>query len=70
MKSLNFQVIAAGDSYNDTGMLKEADAGILFCPPSNVIDAFPQFPVTRNYEDLKTILIKTRDSLIKKSLLH
>jgi phosphoserine / homoserine phosphotransferase len=49
---LRFKVIAAGDSYNDTTMLAEADAGILFCPPQNVIDEFPQFPVTVNYEEL------------------
>ncbi len=51
-KSLNFQTIAAGDSYNDTAMLAEAHAGILFCPPDNVIREFPQFPVTRNYDEL------------------
>ncbi|MDR2240191.1 MAG: bifunctional phosphoserine phosphatase/homoserine phosphotransferase ThrH [Zoogloeaceae bacterium] len=51
-KSINFKVIAAGDSYNDTAMLAAADAGILFCPPQNVIDEFPQFPVTRNYDEL------------------
>ncbi|QHI69235.1 bifunctional phosphoserine phosphatase/homoserine phosphotransferase ThrH [Tichowtungia aerotolerans] len=49
---LRFQVIAAGDSYNDTSMLSEADAGILFCPPQNVIDEFPQFPVAVTYEEL------------------
>ncbi len=51
-KALNFQTIAAGDSYNDTAMLAEAHAGILFCPPDNVIREFPQFPVTRNYDEL------------------
>jgi len=51
--SLNFKVIAAGDSYNDTSMLGEADAGILFCPPDNVIEEFPQFPITRNYQEMK-----------------
>lgn len=50
---LNFRVIAAGDSYNDTAMLAEADAGILFRPPQNVIDEFPQFPVTTSYEALQ-----------------
>jgi phosphoserine/homoserine phosphotransferase len=50
---LNFRVIAAGDSYNDTSMLSEADAGILFSPPENVIREFPQFPVTRDYEELR-----------------
>ncbi|MCH7866595.1 MAG: bifunctional phosphoserine phosphatase/homoserine phosphotransferase ThrH [Myxococcales bacterium] len=51
---LNFRVIATGDSYNDTNMLGEADAGILFCPPQNVIDEFPQFPVATTYADLRT----------------
>jgi len=49
---LEFRVIAAGDSYNDTNMLIEADAGILFSPPDNVIQEFPQFPVTRTYDEL------------------
>ena len=51
-RALNFHTIAAGDSYNDTAMLAEAHAGILFCPPQNVIDEFPQFAVTRSYEEL------------------
>ena len=48
--SLNFRVIAAGDSYNDTSMLAEADKGILFRPPQNVIDEFPQYPVVNDYD--------------------
>ena len=52
-KQINFKVIAAGDSYNDTAMLAEAHAGILFHPPQNVIDEFPQFPVTLNYAELR-----------------
>ena len=52
-KSVAFQTIAAGDSYNDTTMLGEADAGILFCPPQNVIEEFPQYPVTRTYGELQ-----------------
>lgn len=51
---LNFRVIAAGDSYNDTTMLSEADLGILFRPPENVIEEFPQFPVTRTYDELQS----------------
>jgi len=50
---MNFRVIAAGDSYNDTSMLSEADVGILYCPPENVILEFPQFPVTKTYGELK-----------------
>ncbi|RJU85357.1 MAG: bifunctional phosphoserine phosphatase/homoserine phosphotransferase ThrH, partial [Candidatus Poseidoniales archaeon] len=49
---MNFHVIAAGDSYNDTTMLSTASAGILFRPPDNVVDEFPQFPVARNYAEL------------------
>ena len=67
IKNLNFQVIAAGDSYNDTGMLKEAHAGILYCPPDNVIEEFPQFKVTRNYDEFKEALIVTREALLKSS---
>ncbi len=52
LKQIAFKVIAAGDSYNDTAMLAEADAGILFRPPQNVIDEFPQFPVVRDYGGL------------------
>ncbi len=51
-RDLAFEVTAAGDSYNDTTMLAEANAGILFRPPDNVIAEFPQFPVTRTYDEL------------------
>jgi len=53
LRSLNYRLVAAGDSYNDTTMLAEADAGILFRPPQNVIDEFPQYPVTRTYAELR-----------------
>ena len=53
LRELNFRTIAAGDSYNDTAMLAEADAGILFHPPENVIREFPQFPVALSYDELK-----------------
>jgi len=52
-RALAFQTIAAGDSYNDTNMLGAADAGILFCPPENVIREFPDFPVTLDYQELR-----------------
>ena len=52
-KEINFRVIAAGDSYNDTAMLIEAHAGILFRAPQNVIDEFPQFPVVTEYAGLR-----------------
>ena len=53
LRQINFRTIAVGDSYNDTTMLAEADAGILFRPPQNVVDEFPQFPVTHSYEELR-----------------
>lgn len=55
---LNYRVIAAGDSYNDTTMLSEADAGILFKAPENVISEFPQFPAVHSYDELKNEFIK------------
>jgi phosphoserine/homoserine phosphotransferase len=57
-RGLNLSVLAAGDSYNDTSMLGAADAGILFSPPDNVIRDFPQFPVTRNYAELREAIEK------------
>ncbi len=52
LKSLNYRIFAAGDSYNDTTMLEEADAGFLFRAPQNVIDEFPQYKVTEDYDTL------------------
>ena len=49
---LNYKVIAAGDSYNDTTMLNEADAGFLFHAPDNVIAEFPQFPAINTFDEL------------------
>jgi phosphoserine/homoserine phosphotransferase len=57
-KRLNFQVLAMGDSYNDVNMLKDAHWGVLFRPPQNVIDEFPQFPVTTTYDELKEVFGK------------
>jgi phosphoserine/homoserine phosphotransferase len=62
-KSLNFRVIAAGDSFNDTSMLKEADAGIFFCAPANVIGQFPQFPCTETYAALEAEIRKSSRTL-------
>lgn len=59
LKRLNFRVIAMGDSYNDTTMLAEADAGILFRPPANVIAEFPQYPVLREYDELQEYIMST-----------
>ena len=56
LKNLNYEVIAFGDSYNDITMLKEADQGVLFRPPQNVIDDCPEFPVMHEYAELKCFL--------------
>jgi len=56
LQSLTYQVIAMGDSYNDISMLKQAEVGILFNPPQNVIDDYPEFPSTHDYEQLKKIM--------------
>jgi phosphoserine / homoserine phosphotransferase len=53
LQSLNFTVIAAGDSYNDTGMLAAADAGFFIHPPESIVAQFPQFAVMRSYEELR-----------------
>jgi phosphoserine/homoserine phosphotransferase len=52
LKSLNYRVVAAGDSFNDTAMLGEADAGFLFHAPENIIRQFPQFPALHTYKEL------------------
>lgn len=52
--AMNYRVIASGDSYNDLGMLDEADAGILFRPPDNVVAECPQYPVTQTYDELRS----------------
>lgn len=59
-----FKVIAAGDSYNDTTMLSEADRGILYRPPQNVIDEFPQFPVTTDYEQLRAAFLEAEAAIL------
>ncbi|MCG8470743.1 MAG: bifunctional phosphoserine phosphatase/homoserine phosphotransferase ThrH [Desulfobacterales bacterium] len=56
LKGLNYHVTAFGDSYNDVTMLKEANKGFLFKPPANVIEEFPQFPVTTCYDELKPLI--------------
>ena len=51
-RSLRYRVVAAGDSYNDSAMLRAADAGFWFHAPANIAAEFPQFPATENYDDL------------------
>jgi phosphoserine / homoserine phosphotransferase len=55
-RDLGFRVLAMGDSYNDTTMLGVADQGVLFRPPQNVIDEFPQYPVVTQYPEVQTII--------------
>lgn len=56
LKQLNYRVFAAGDSYNDTTMLEEADAGFLFSAPANVIAEFPQYQATNSYTELRHLI--------------
>lgn len=62
--SLNYRCIAAGDSYNDTTMLSEAEAGILFRAPDNVIREFPQFPAVHEYDDLKKEFLRASNRVL------
>jgi len=55
-KKLNYRVIAAGDSFNDTSMLKEADAGFLFHAPDNIKAQFPEFKAVDEYDDLLALI--------------
>lgn len=60
-KSLNFFTLAAGDAYNDTAMLGEADAGFFFRPPDHLPKEFPQFPVTQTYGELQECFAKAAE---------
>lgn len=59
--SLNYKVAAFGDSYNDISMLKEADRGVLFRPPQNVINDHPQFQVISEYKEMTDIIKELKD---------
>jgi phosphoserine/homoserine phosphotransferase len=56
LQHMNFEVIAFGDSYNDINMLKQADQGVLFRPPQNVINDYPEFLVLHEFSELKSFL--------------
>ena len=56
LRRLNYHILAVGDSYNDITMLKEADAGVLFKPPENVRNEYPELPATYNYDELKDVM--------------
>ncbi len=57
LQSLNYKVIAAGDSFNDTSMLGQADHGFLFHAPENVVSQFPQFPAVNDYPELLKLIL-------------
>jgi len=61
LHSLQYRVLAAGDSYNDTTMLAEADVGFLIHAPQNVIDEFPQFKSVETLQELKTAFLEASD---------
>ena len=67
LKSLNYQVIAAGDSYNDTGMLMAADAGFFIHPPESIVAQFPQYAVNRSYAQLKASIDGAAQRLMAKA---
>lgn len=56
LHALNYRVFAAGDSFNDTTMLEEADRGFLFHAPDNVVEAFPQYPAANEYDELRALI--------------
>lgn len=60
-QGLKYRVVGIGDSYNDMGMIQQADKGIFFCPPDNVVSDYPQYPVTRNYAELETLIKESLD---------
>ncbi len=63
LRELGFRVVAVGDSYNDTSMLRAADAGLLFRPPDNVVREFPEFPVTRSHAELRAVIDRAATQL-------
>ncbi len=63
LSSLNFQIVACGDSYNDTAMLAEADAGIFFRTPENVVREFPHYPMANDYQELRAEFERARTRL-------
>ncbi len=65
LHALNYRIFAAGDSYNDTTMLAEADVGFLFRAPKNVIEEFPQFRVTNDYAELRQFIDEAAVSTLK-----
>jgi phosphoserine/homoserine phosphotransferase len=65
LHSLNYRVLAAGDSYNDTTMLAEADVGFLIHAPQNVIDEFPQFKSVDSLAELKVAFVEASERALE-----
>ena len=63
LQDLNFKVFASGDSFNDTGMLKQADKGVFFCAPDAIVKQFPQLDSTRTYGELLEKFHQFQDTL-------
>jgi phosphoserine / homoserine phosphotransferase len=61
LHSLNYRIFAAGDSYNDTSMLAEADVGFLFHAPIKVKEEFPQFQAVDEYQDLQRLIAEASE---------
>lgn len=57
LQSLNYRIIAAGDSFNDTSMLGQADHGFLFHAPESIVRQFPQFPAVQSYDELLRLIL-------------
>ncbi len=56
LKAMNYHVVSAGDSFNDTAMLSEANAGFLFHAPDNIKQQFPQFPAVDEFNELLALI--------------
>ena len=63
LQALNFKVFASGDSFNDTGMLKQADKGVFFCAPDSIVAQFPQLESSRTYDELLEKFHQFQDTL-------
>lgn len=63
LQDLNFKVFASGDSFNDTGMLKQADKGCFFCAPDSIVAQFPQLEATKTYAELLEKFHQFQDTL-------
>ncbi|MCC6202236.1 MAG: bifunctional phosphoserine phosphatase/homoserine phosphotransferase ThrH [Gammaproteobacteria bacterium] len=61
-RGLNYRIVAVGDSYNDISMLRTADAAILYRPSAKVVADYPQFPIARDYDQLRAFFDQSRST--------